>query len=104
MEWKFKVPCDAMFDSGPMCQALDGKSSGDEIDEEIGVYFGGDDGFPQNELCIDKTISFEFQMMEDVPVWCYAKDLNSAKSIVDYLSLLTGENPHDVYDRWIFEL
>lgn len=104
MDWKFKVPCDAMFEMGPMSSALDGKLSGDDIDEEIGVYFAGDDGFPQDELCVRKTLSFEFQMMSAIPVWCYAKDLDSAKRMVDYLASHAGENPHDVYDRWIFEV
>lgn len=102
MDWKFKVPCDSFFDSQSLAAALDGKMSGDDVDEEIGVYLGGDDNFPQNELCIDKTISFEFQMMEPVPLWCYAKTLDAAKAVVDYIAYNEGEHPADLYDRIIY--
>ena len=104
MKWKFKVPCDAFFDDTAIAQALDGKMSGDPIDEEIGVYLGGDDWFPQNELLIDKTISFDFQMTELVPLWCYTKDKDSAKAVVDYIAYLTGDHPSDLYHRIIYSI
>ena len=104
MKFKYKVPCDEIFHLPEFGAVIDGKASGDPIDEEMGVHFGGDDNFPQGELCVDKTISFEFQMGDPVGLWCYAKTKKDAKAMVDYLAYLTGEVPSDVYHRWIFEV
>ena len=104
MEFKFKVPCDLMLDDTRFATAVDGKMSGDDIDEEIAVYYAGEDYFPQNELCVDKTISFEFNMADPVGLWCYAKDLDSAKAMVDYIAHEEGEVPSELYDRIIFEV
>ena len=102
--YKYKVPCDSFFESSSVAAAIDGKLSGDPIDEEIAVYLAGDDYFPQNELCIDKTISFEFQMSDPVGLWCYAKTRSAAEAIVDYIAYQQGEVPSDLYDRIIYEV
>lgn len=103
MKFKYKVPCDALTGHS-FNRVIDGKASGDDIDEEMGVYFGGDDYFPQNELCVDKTLSFEFQMDDPVVLWCYAKTKKAAKAIVDYIAYNQGEVPSDLYDRIIYEV
>ena len=103
-EFKFKVPCDIMFNDPRGSQVVDGKLSGDDIDEEVGVYFGGEDYFPQRELCVDKTISFEFNMYDPVGIWCWAKDLAGAKAICDWIAYEAGEVPSDLYDRIIHKV
>lgn len=103
-EFKFKVPCDIMFNDPRGARVVDGKLSGDDIDEEVGVYFAGDDGFPQRELCVDKTISFEFDMSDPVGMWCFAKDIDSAKALCDWIAYELGEVPSDLYDRIIYEV
>jgi hypothetical protein len=99
--YKYKVPCDALLSALP-AEALDGKSSGDDFDEKIGVHLGGDDYFPQEELCTDKTISFEFFVGDPVGLWCYAKTKKAAEAIVDYIAHQEGEVPSDLYHRIIY--
>jgi hypothetical protein len=100
MDWKFKVPCD---DFG--VEVIDGLLSGDEeVNERVGVYYGGDDNFPQEIFLKEGRLYFEFQATDPVAIWGYAKDLEAAQALVDYLAYRMGEVPEEVYDRWIFEV
>lgn len=99
MDFKFKVPCDELLDG----INLDDRESGSDVTDLVGVYFGGDDGFPQ-EIWNDGKLYFEFQMGDPVGIWCYTKTKKDAKSMVVYLANLMGERPQDVYHRWIFEV
>ena len=99
-KFKFKVPCDSFIDEID----FDGKSSGDDVDEIIGVAVGGDDYFPRRALLIDKTLSFEFLLTDLVGLWGYTKTKDAAKSLVDYIAHREGEVPSDLYDRIIYKV
>lgn len=102
MKPKFKVACDEIFDPVYTMSTARGNlwESGSDVTGEVMVYKGGEDSFPQEEVIAGK-ISFEFSATDPVPLWGFASDMKSARALVDYLAWEAGENPGDVYHRWI---
>lgn len=99
---KFKIACDEIFDQVYTMSTACGNAweSGTDVTEEVCVYKGGEDSFPQEEVGAGE-IAFEFSATDPVHLWGYAQNMKSARALVDYLAWEAGENPGDVYHKWI---